>query len=94
MPAARSLTTTSKQPWNSDDYFPLTSALSSLCDVSGVCDTEITFHSSYWLNTSSQDFDKVNEENKDKFPETNDDIEVVLEPLDTTLLDQYISHGI
>ena len=58
------------------------------------CVCAVTFHSSYWLNTSSQDFDKVNEENKDKFPETNDDIEVVLEPLDTTLLDQYISHKI
>ena len=41
-----------------------------------------------------ENFDKVNEENEDKFPETNDDTEVVLEPLDTTLLDQYISHGI
>ena len=43
---------------------------------------------------SSENFDKVNEENEDKFPETNDYTEVVLEPLDTTLLDQYISHGI
>ena len=41
-----------------------------------------------------ENFDKVNEENKDMIPETNDSTEIVLEPLDTTVLDQYINHGI